>query len=195
MSPIGSIVGNNLASQNDNVIIIVCFAIGLVTILCEPAVHVLTKQIQEISDGRIKKIVLLISLSLGVGIAIALAAIKAIFKINILYIVIPGYALSMLLTFICPNIFVAMAFDSGGTASGPMATSFVLPLIIGLTISRHGTESVYEYGFGVVALIALMPILAIQILGVFQTIETNRALKIMRAYVYSDEDAQIIHFN
>lgn len=195
MSPIGSIVGNNLASQNDNVIIIVCFAIGLVTILCEPAVHVLTKQIQEISDGRIKKIVLLISLSLGVGFAIALAAIKAIFKINILYIVIPGYAISMLLTFICPNIFVAMAFDSGGTASGPMATSFVLPLIIGLTISRHGTESVYEYGFGVVALIALMPILAIQILGVFQTIETNRALKIMRAYVYSDEDAQIIHFN
>ena len=83
MSPIGSIVGNNLASQNDNVIIIVCFAIGLVTILCEPAVHVLTKQIQEISDGRIKKIVLLISLSLGVGFAIALAAMKAIFKINI----------------------------------------------------------------------------------------------------------------
>lgn len=195
MSPIGSIVGGNLSSQNDAVIILICFAIGLVTILCEPAVHVLTKQIAEISDGRIKKSTVVIALSLGVGVAIALAAIKAIFKINVLYIVIPGYIIIMVLMFFTPKIYTAMAFDSGGTASGPMASSFVLPMIIGIVMARDGgTENVYEYGFGVVALIAMTPIIAIQILGLSQSIKTQKALKVMRAHVYSDEDAQIIHF-
>lgn len=199
MSPIGSIVGKNLANQKDYLIIIIAFAIGLVTILCEPAVHVLTKQIQEISDGRIKKSTVLISLSLGVGIAIALAAARVVFStsdftFNILYVIVPGYALCLVLMFFCPNIYTAMAFDSGGTASGPMSTSFVLPMIIGIVAVRFGTEKVYELGFGVVALIAMTPIIAIQILGIAQTISTNHALKVMRAIVYSDEDAQIIHF-
>lgn len=195
MSPIGSIVGKNLSYQSDFVIIGICFLIGLVTILCEPAVHVLTKQMEDISDGRIKKTTVLFTLSIGVGVAVALAALRAVFdSVNILYIVIPGYAIALGLMFVCPDIYTAMAFDSGGTASGPMATSFVLPMIIGIVISKYGNEKVYEQGFGVVALIAMTPIIAIQILGLIQNINTKKALKIMRANVYSSEDAQIIHF-
>ncbi len=196
MSPIGSMVGKSLANQNDAVIIVICFAIGLVTILCEPAVHVLTTQISDISDGRIKKLTVIIALSLGVGVAIALAGVKALFKINILYIIVPGYIICMVLMFFTPNIYTAMAFDSGGTASGPMSSSFVLPMIIGLVMARDSgdTGNVYEYGFGVVALIAMTPVIAIQILGLSQSLKTRHALKVMRAHIYSDEDAQIIHF-
>lgn len=194
MTPIGSLVGQNLAKQSDAVIIIISFVVGLVTILCEPAVLILTKQIENMSDGNIRKPVVLLALSLGVGVAIALAATRALYGFSILYYVIPGYAICLVLMFFCPDIYTAMAFDSGGTASGPMAASFILPMIIGIVIDKEGASKVYENGFGVVALIALIPIIAIQILGVVQNIKTKRALHVMRAYVYSAEDAQIIHF-
>ena len=170
--------------------------IGLVTIICEPAVHVLTKQIESISDGRITKITVLLVLSLGVGVAIALAAIRAVFEFSILYIVIPGYAIALTLSFACPDIYTAIAFDSGGTASGPMSSSFVLPMIIGIVVQRsNGSgENVYEYGFGVVALIAMTPIIAIQMLGIVQKIKSDQAYAVMRKHVYSAEDAQIINF-
>lgn len=196
MTPVGTLVGRSIASQKDLVIILVAFVIGLVTIVCEPAVHVLTKQIENISDGRITKITVLLTLSLGVGVAIGLAAIRAVFQFSILYIVIPGYAIALALSFACPDIYTAMAFDSGGTASGPMAASFVLPMIIGIVVGRaDGTgANVYEYGFGVVALIAMTPIIAIQILGIAQKIKSDQAYSVMRKHVYSVEDAQIINF-
>ena len=196
MTPVGSLVGENLALQNDWTIIAIAFAIGLVTIICEPAVHVLTKQIETISDGRITKLTVLLTLSLGVGIAIGLSAIRAVYQFSVLYIIIPGYALALSLSFFCPKIYTAIAFDSGGTASGPMAASFVLPMIIGVVISRAGGigDNVYEYGFGVVAMIAMTPIIAVQILGIVQKIKTDYAYRVMRSYVYSIEDAQIINF-
>ena len=196
MSPVGAIVGKNLGLRADWVIVLVAFMIGLVTIICEPAVHVLTKQIEFISDGRITKITVLLVLSLGVGVAIALAAIRAVFEFSILYILIPGYAIALTLSFACPDIYTAIAFDSGGTASGPMSSSFVLPMIIGIVIQRsNGSgENVYEYGFGVVALIAMTPIIAIQMLGIVQKIKSDQAYAVMRKHVYSAEDAQIINF-
>ena len=196
MSPIGAIVGQKLALQSDITVVVVSFVIGLVTILCEPAVHVLTKQIEDISDGRITKLTVLLTLSLGVGVAICLAAVRAVFKFSILYIVIPGYAIALALSFFSEDIYTAIAFDSGGTASGPMSASFVLPMIIGIVIGRAGgkVDDVYEYGFGVVALIAMTPIIAIQILGIIQQIKSAQAYSIMRKHVYSNEDAQIINF-
>ena len=196
MTPIGTIVGQQLSSQSDGVIIAIAFFIGLVAILCEPAVHVLTKQIENFSDGRITKLIVLLTLSIGVGFAICLAAIRAVFQFSILYIVIPGYAIALALSFYCPDIYTAIAFDSGGTASGPMAASFVLPMIIGIVVGRDGGSgaNVYEYGFGVVAMIAMTPIIAIQILGIAQNIKSNRAYAVMRKHVYSVEDAQIINF-
>ena len=98
--------------------------------------------------------------------------------------------------FVCPNLYTAMAFDSGGTASGPMASSFVLPMIAGITVVNYGSNATtfYENAFGVIALIALTPVIAIQILGVVQSLKETRARFIMRRNVYSVEDAQIIHF-
>ena len=204
MSPIGSIVGQNLALQNNWVIVAVAFVIGLVTITCEPAVHVLTKQIESISDGRITKLTVLLTLSIGVGVAIGLAALRAVFQFSILYIIVPGYVIVLALSFFTPDIYTAIAFDSGGTASGPMSASFVLPMIVGIVAKRAGywdgneimgvTNDIYEYGFGVVAMIAMTPIIAIQILGIVQQIKSSKAYNVMRRHVYSIEDAQIINF-
>ena len=199
MTPIGYYVGTQLGLQANWIIIVIAFIIGLVTILCEPAVHVLTTQMEDISDGRTKKITVLLTLSLGVGVAIGLAVIRTIFNFSIMYYMVPGYLISICLMFICPDIFTAMAFDSGGTASGPMAASFVLPMVVGITVSMSSlngtTPNYYEQSFGVVALIALTPVIAIQILGVVNNYKSFRARIQMRSHVYSEEDAQIIHFN
>ena len=199
MTPVGNYVGEQLGNQADWLIILIAFVIGLVTILCEPAVHVLTNQMETVSDGGIKKITVLLTLSLGVGVAIALAAIRTIFNFSIMYYMIPGYLISIILMFICPNIYTAMAFDSGGTASGPMASSFVLPMIVGITMTLSNKSGVpanyYEQSFGVIALIALTPVIAIQVLGVTENIKMARAAYIMRTHVYSADDAQIIYFN
>ena len=197
MTPLGAYVGMQLGLQSDGLIILIAFIIGLVTILCEPAVHVLTSQMEEISDGNIKKGTVLLTLSLGVGIAIGLAAIRTIYNFSIMYYMVPGYIISLVLMFICPDIYTAMAFDSGGTASGPMSSSFVLPMIVGITFSlgsESGEINYYEQSFGVVALIALTPVIAIQILGVAQNIKRTRTNLVMRKHVYSIDDAQIIHF-
>lgn len=196
MTPIGNIVGQQLSLQNNGAIIAIAFVLGLVTIVCEPAVHILTKQIENFSDGRITKLTVLLTLSIGVGIAICLASIRAVYQFSVLYIIIPGYAIALTLSFFCPDIYTAIAFDSGGTASGPMAASFILPMIIGVVVGRDGGSgaNVYEYGFGVVAMIAMTPIIAIQILGIAQSIKSSRAYAVMRKHVYSIEDAQIINF-
>lgn len=199
MTPLGYYVGTQLGLRDNWIIILVAFIIGLVTILCEPAVHVLTTQMEDISDGRTKKLTVLLTLSLGVGVAIGLAVIRTIFNFSIMYYMVPGYLISICLMFVCPDIFTAMAFDSGGTASGPMAASFVLPMVVGITVSlsaKNGTiPNYYEQSFGVVALIALTPVIAIQILGVINNVKSVKAAYQMRSHVYSEDDAQIIHFN
>ena len=195
MTPIGYYVGTNLGNSAKWVVILIAFLIGLVTIVCEPAVHVLTVQIEEVSDGHISRLTVLLTLSLGVGIAIALAAIRTVFNFSIMYYMIPGYIISLSLMFACPNIYTAMAFDSGGTASGPMTSSFVLPMVVGMTSAIYGVNANYfEQAFGVVALVALTPVIAIQVLGVGENIKQARARYVMARHVYSADDAQIIHF-
>ena len=137
-------------------------------------------------------------MSLGVGIAIALATARSLFNFSILYIVVPGYILSIVLMFITPNIYTAMAFDAGGTASGPMSVSFVLPMVIGITYSKteFGAESVeyYTRSFGVVALIALTPIITVQILGIVESLKVRTRLRLMANVGDDPLDAEIIHF-
>lgn len=197
MTPIGKHVGTQLGLTLGNqkiFLILIGFVIGMVTILCEPAVHVLTTQIEKVSDGTIKKTTVLLTLSIGVGIAIALAMFRSLFNIPILYIIIPGYIIAFVLMFFCGDIFVAIAFDSGGTASGPIAVSFVLPLIIGLVYQLDNNADIYGQAFGVVAFIALTPIIAIQLLGSVSKLSQYLKLRAMRKVVFSVDDAQIIHF-
>ena len=201
MTPFGTFVGISVGQGLDNgfFIVLLAFVIGLVTVFCEPAIHVLTAQISGVTDGAIKRSTVLISIALGVAIAISLSALRTSFNFSILYIVVPGYILSIVLMFFTPNIFTAMAFDAGGTASGPMSVSFIMPMIIGLTYAKtdYGTSSIeyYTRSFGVVSFIALTPILTIQILGVVQNLKTRAQLRVMSTDVEDPLDAEIIHFN
>ena len=180
------------------------FTIGLVTILCEPAVHVWTTQIENISSGQIKKSTVLIVLSLAVGSAIMLAAIRTIYDFSILYYLVPGYIISLTLMLFSPDIFAAMAIDSGSTASGPMAASFVMPFVIGmysiistdkLNLDSSYRVSFYGQAFGVVALVTLMPVIAIQLLGIIIELKQYRRLALARKAIIEQDDVQVIHFN
>ena len=195
LSPVGRRIGVSMGDQNNGLIIVFAFILGMVTILCEPAVHVLTKQIEDVSSGTIKRSTILIALALGVGVAVALAMTRALYNFSVMYYIIPGYLLSIGLMLTSPDLFVAIAFDSGGTASGPVAVSFVLPLTIGVFITKYPDGNVYEFAFGLVGLIALTPILAIQLLGAAQKIKEAMAIRRMRLQAFDENDAEIIHFS
>lgn len=192
--PIGFKMGTELANNSKIVICILCFILGMVTVLAEPAVHVLTKQVEEISTGSISKKSLLIALSMGVGISIFLSMIRIIFDFSILYYLIPGYILSLGLAFFVPKIYTAIAFDSGGVASGPLTSSFILPFAIGACLVLQGEQKIMQDAFGIVAMVAMTPLITIQILG-FRTVlskhvkERSRMRKIVDA-----DDEQIISF-
>ena len=190
--PTGSMLGQEIAALeiggvNCNwVIIPLGMVIGYFVVMAEPAVHVLKKQVEEITQGAIPGKALSLSLGVGVAISIGLAMTRIYFDFPIMYILIPGYSLALILMFFVPDIFTAIAFDSGGVASGAMATSFVLPLAIGFCTGIGG--DVAANAFGVVALIAMMPIITIQILGVVYKIKTRKA----KVAISSDESEEII---
>ena len=168
---IGETIVNGLESW---ILIPLGMVMGLLTILAEPAVYVLNKQVEEISSGLISKRSLTFSLAIGVSIAVGLAMTRIVYDINIFYILIPGYLLAILMTFIAPKMFVAIAFDSGGVASGPMAATFILPFAIG-ACSTLG-NSVILNAFGLVSFIALTPLISIQILGIVYSTKLSKQL-------------------
>lgn len=175
-SNVGTYFGNQIAAKDYNWILIPLGAVmGLLTILAEPAVYVLNKQVEEISSGLITKKALTISLCLGVSIAVALSMLRIVLDIPILYILLPGYLVALGMTFFTPKLFTAIAFDSGGVASGPMAATFILPFAIG-ACSTIG-NSVTLDAFGLVAFIALTPLISIQILGIIYNHKINKPVK------------------
>ncbi|MEE1182250.1 MAG: DUF1538 domain-containing protein [Treponema sp.] len=152
------------------IIIILAFIFGAITVCAEPAVWVLTEQVEEASGGNIKRRIMLTSLSLGVAFSIGLSILKIIYGFSIWYILIPGYALALILTFFCPPLFTGIAFDSGGVASGPMTSTFILSFTLGCASSYSSSTS---SAFGVIALVAMTPLIAIQILGIIYKIKTK----------------------
>ena len=157
--------------------IILLVAVGLVfgaVVVCaEPAVWVLTEQVESVSGGTRKRKVMLLALSTGVAIAIALSMLRVFYKFSLWYILIPGYALSLILTFFCPQLFMGIAFDSGGVASGPMTSPFILSFTLGAAIACGGNP--VTDAFGVIALVAMTPLIAIQILGIIFRIKGGKA--------------------
>jgi hypothetical protein len=165
---------------------------GVFGVLAEPAVHVLVQQIQDITDGTIKKGTVLAILAASIGAAVALHLVRSYFEFDIMYYLIPGYILAFVLSFCVPPIYTAMAFDSGGVASGPMTSTFVLPFCIGFAVSR-GSDP-YLYGFGLVAMVAMMPLIVLQALGLVSGIKKANALAKARKRIVEEDDAQVIHF-
>lgn len=172
---VGSIIGHALASMDSNIYVILAAAvIGMVTILAEPAVLVLTQQIEEVTSGYVKRGIVMVSLSLGVALAVALAIIKIIVPgVHLWHYLLPGYIISIILSYFTPGLFVGIAFDSGGVASGPMAATFILAFAQGVAEAVPGADVLVD-GFGIIAMIAMTPLLALQILGLVFKIKSKK---------------------
>jgi len=192
--PIGYKLGVELASKHPLIITAFAFILGMVVVLAEPAVQVLNKQVEDITDGMVSKKSMMIALSVGVGISICLSVIRIIFDFNILYYLIPGYFVALGLSFFVPGIYTAIAFDSGGVASGPLTSSFILPFAIGACYVMQGEAKIMSDAFGVVAMVAMTPLITIQILG-FKAIMTKKLNEnIAMKRILSSDDEQIIDF-
>ena len=163
--PAGNALGTVLAALPYSWILIpLGMLIGYFIVKAEPAVYVLMKQVEELTDGAISGKAMQISLSIGVAVSVGLYMIRVLTGITVLWFLIPGYVIALGLTFLVPKIFTAIAFDSGGVASGPMTATFLLPLAQGACIAMGG--DVVRDAFGVVAMVAMTPLITIQILGV-----------------------------
>ena len=193
--PVGYKIGAQIAEKSEVVLVVLGLIIGMVVVLAEPAVHVLNKQVEDITGGGVKKIEMLLALSAAVGLSIALSIIRIIFKFSVLYYLIPGYLISIGLSFFVPKIYTAIAFDSGGVASGPLTSSFILPLAIGSCVTLCGVEGVLNYAFGVVAMVAMIPLITIQALGFKAVVSEKVRRKILMRRILSADDEQIINFN
>ena len=163
--PVGHFLGKSLAGSTHRWILIpVGMIMGWFVVSAEPAVAVLNQQVYEMTAGAVPKKALSLSLSIGVSYSVGLALWRVLAGIPILNLLIPGYAAAFLMMIFCPPVFTAIAFDSGGVASGPMTATFLLPLAIG-ACEAMGGNAVAD-AFGVVALVAMTPLLAIQVLGI-----------------------------
>lgn len=162
----GSFIGHYLAGHYGNAVLIaVGFVIGLLTILAEPAVHVLTHQIETVTAGYVKRVYVLGALSIGVGCAVALSVIRILIpELLLWHYLLPGYAICIGLMYVVPKLFVGIAFDSGGVASGPMTATFILTFTQGAAEYVEDANVMIE-GFGVISMVAMTPIIALQILG------------------------------
>ena len=189
--PIGFKLGTQLA-EHKIVLMILSFVVGMVVVLAEPAVHVLNKQVEEITDGTVSRRSMLIALSIGVGISIGLSIIRIIFDFSILYYLIPGYALSLGLSFFVPKMYTAIAFDSGGVASGPLTSTFILPFAVGACTGMGG--DVLSQAFGIVAMVAMTPLITIQLLGFRSVMARKIQQNIAMKRILNADDEQIIEF-
>ena len=191
---IGFKIGAEFASSSTIVIVIISFAIGALTVLAEPAIKILINQVEEMTNGLVRKRGLLISLAICVGMALVLAMIRIKFKFSILYIIIPGYVICFILSFFVPRIYTAIAFDAGGVASGPLTSSFILPIALGLCATLNGPNEILSYGFGIVSLVALSPLVSIEILGCYSLLINKLSVRKQIKKVLKEEDKIIISF-
>lgn len=192
--PIGYKIGCELAKWNQGFLVLFGLMVGMLVVLAEPAIHVLNQQVEEVTGGLITKRSMLLGLCAGVGISIALSLIRIVFDFSLVYYLIPGYFLSLALSLFVPPIYTAIAFDSGGVASGPMTSGFILPFITGVCVVTQGAGAVLRDAFGVVAMVAMTPLITIQLLG-FRAIigERIKERRAMRRILDAD-DQQIINF-
>lgn len=169
----GRLVGSGLQELGNNgLTVFIAFLLGLVVILAEPAVYVLTNQIEEITAGHIRRKSVLIALSIGVAFAVALSIVRILIPgLQLWHFLLPGYIISIMLSTIVPSLFVGIAFDSGGVASGPMTATFILAFAQGIAHAAKDADVLID-GFGIIAMVAMAPILALQILGLIYKIKS-----------------------
>ena len=192
--PIGYKMGFELAKMDKSFLVVLGLIMGVLVVLAEPAIHVLNQPVEDVTSGAITRRAMITGLCVGVGAAIALSVVRIIFDFSLVYYVIPGYFISLGLSLFVPRVYTAIAFDSGGVASGPMTSGFILPFATGVCVSIQGEAAVLRDAFGVVALVAMAPLITIQLLGfraiVTEKITERRAMK----RILDADDQQIINF-
>ena len=190
-APVGSYLGKELASIPFNwVLIPIGMLIGYYIVKAEPAIQVLNHQVENVTDGAISVKMMNRCMSIGVAISVGLAMLRVLTGISIQWIIIPGYVIALVLSRVVPKIFVGIAFDSGGVASGPMTSTFLLPLSIGVCEALG--DNLMTDAFGVVALVALTPLIAIQLMGLVYRVKTARLQKIAEKFAIIPADCDVV---
>lgn len=190
-APVGTILGRELTATKQSWLLVpIGMLIGYFIVKAEPAIQILNRQVQSVSNGMISAKSMNRCLSIGVAVSIGLAVTRILTGIPIQWIVIPGYIVALIMSRLVPKIFVGIAFDSGGVASGPMTSTFLIPLCIGACESVGG--NIMTDAFGVVALVALTPLIAIQIMGVQYQLKLRKQAKIIKPESLIPEDSDTI---
>ena len=186
-SSLGYILGERLAAPGLRYWLIpLSMLMGWFIINAEPAVHVLNKQVEELSAGAISAKAMGISLSIAVSSAMGLSMVRVLTGISILWFIVPGYVLALAMAFFVPQTFTAIAFDSGGVASGPLTATFMLPFAMGTCTAMGG--NIMTDAFGIVAMVAMMPLITVQAMGVVYVIKSRRQAKTVGKSAYGDND-------
>ncbi len=190
--PAGQFIGQSIASGGTEFMLVPIGAlIGYYIVKAEPAVRVLTKQVEEVTNGSITQKSMGTALSIGIALSVGLAMFRILTGLNIMYFLVPGYALSLVMTFFVPQIFTGIAFDSGGVASGPMTTTFLLPLAMGACEAVGG--NILTDAFGIVAMVAMTPLCTIQLLGLYSKLK-KKLIKHQQVSLEDIEDS-IVFFD
>lgn len=192
--PVGNLIGIRLASSSTLkwLMIPIGMIVGYFIVAAEPAVHVLKKQVEEISNGAITQRAMGIALSIGVSFSVGIAMLRILTGVSVLWFLIPGYLIALVLTFFVPQIYTAVAFDAGGVASGPMTATFLLPLAMGACTTLGG--NVLNDAFGIVAMVAMTPLLTIQILGFTAVVKKKIAKRFMSVALQEADDC-VLYFD
>jgi hypothetical protein len=156
-------------------------------------VHVLGQKVEDVTGGTIKRWTLIFTLSIGVGVSLLISVLRILFEIDIMIFLLIGYTLSITLSFIVPKLYTTIAMDSGGAVSGPMISAFLTPMVVGLALNQD--SNVMLYGFGMVAMVSMMPLLSVQMLGFHALIQAKVRQRIARRRIAEQFDEEIIYFN
>ena len=190
--PAGQLIGATIATGESPFLLIpIGMLMGYFIVAAEPAVHVLIKQVEEVSMGSISQSAMRRGLSIGVAVSIGIAMLRVLTGISILWFLIPGYAISLALTFFVPQLFTGVAFDAGGVASGPMTATFLLPFAMGACEAVGG--NLMTDAFGLVALVAMTPLVTIQVLGLAGRVRRKLASDALRAELMRVKDCVLYY--
>ena len=188
--PAGNYLGQVLADQSFRwVLIPIGMLIGYFIVKAEPAVYVLNKQVEEVTDGAISAQAMGMALSAGVSLSVGLAMVRVLTGVSILWFLIPGYTFAIAISLIVPKLFTAIAFDAGGVASGPMTATFLLPLAQGACVAVGG--NIVTDAFGVVAMVAMTPLITVQLMGLIAELKTRKARKAQPAFALAAAYAEL----
>lgn len=190
--PAGQLLGAKLAeSETKYLLLPIGAVIGYFTVAAEPAVHVLKKQVEEVSNGRIRQNTIALGLSIGVSISVCLSMARILLGIPLQGFLIAGYILSLAISFFVPHIYTGIAFDSGGVASGPMTTTFILPFALGACQTLGG--NILADAFGIVAMVAMTPLITIQLIGLVSEVKHKLHQKRLVQHIAEEDDCILFY--